>query len=140
MMLEGGVHSDFQSVHIEPDALGERQRAAIVDRVGGAAHVGFPCVRPGFTPAAGWASMSNAAFLAGKLCSMIVLVHTGAVSKRLHQPPATIKVKSTGRPQMNARPTEHMSAIAVDRDAADIAFRFRRFRHGDGQYAILERG
>jgi hypothetical protein len=23
MMLEGGVHSDFQSVHIELDALGE---------------------------------------------------------------------------------------------------------------------
>jgi signal transduction histidine kinase len=41
MMLEGGVHSDFQSVHVELDALGEWQRAAEIDRVGGTAHIGL---------------------------------------------------------------------------------------------------
>jgi hypothetical protein len=54
MMLEGGVHSDFQSVHVELDALGEWQRAAEIDRVGGTAHIGLPCIRSGFTPAAGF--------------------------------------------------------------------------------------
>src|SRR5258707_15515529 len=33
-----------------------------------------------------------------------------------------------------------VSTIAVDREAADTAFRFGRFRHRDGQHAVLERG
>src|SRR3981189_1348446 len=33
-----------------------------------------------------------------------------------------------------------VSTIAVDRDAADTAFSFGRFRHRDGQHAVLERG
>jgi hypothetical protein len=33
-----------------------------------------------------------------------------------------------------------MSAIAIDRDAADIVRRFGGFGQSDGQYAILERG
>src|ERR1700730_265203 len=37
-------------------------------------------------------------------------------------------------------PSGGLSAIAVDRDAADIAFRFCRLRHRDGQHAVLERG
>jgi hypothetical protein len=43
----------IDSIQIELDTLGERQRAAIVDGVGGAAHVGLPCIGPGFTSAAG---------------------------------------------------------------------------------------
>jgi hypothetical protein len=50
-----------------------------------------------------------------------VLLQHEAVPARHHQ------VKSTGRHRLNARTS--VSAIAVDRDAADIAFRFGRFRH-----------
>src|SRR6059058_5627662 len=35
------------------DALGERQVAAVIDRVGGAPHIGAPGVRPAFAAAAG---------------------------------------------------------------------------------------
>ena len=37
------------------------------------------------------------------------------------------------------RPNVEVSAIAVYRDAADV-LRFSRFRHRNGQYAILECG
>src|SRR5688572_8232385 len=39
---------------LEPDSLGERQFAAVVDGIGGAAHVGLPGIRAGLTAAAGF--------------------------------------------------------------------------------------
>src|SRR3982074_523122 len=53
-------------------------------------------------------------------------------------PPRPQRLKPTGCPPIE-RPTG-VSAIAVYRYAADIAFRFGRFRHRDGQHAVLERG
>ena len=42
------------SAHVERDALREREGFAVVDGVGGAAHVAFPGVGAGFAAAAGF--------------------------------------------------------------------------------------
>ena len=40
--------------NVELDALGQGQAVAVVNRVGGAAHIGLPGIGAGFTPAAGF--------------------------------------------------------------------------------------
>ena len=42
---------DPPGLHLEFDALRQRQGAAVVDRVGGTAHIRFPRIRAGFTTA-----------------------------------------------------------------------------------------
>ena len=44
---------DLLRGHLELDALRQREGLAVVDGVGGAPHIGLPCIRAGFATAAG---------------------------------------------------------------------------------------
>ena len=48
-----GLLKSSQALIIEDNSLGQRQVAAVIDRVGLPAHVAFPGIRTGFAAAAG---------------------------------------------------------------------------------------